>query len=105
MDDERSKQLGKIIALSRDMLVLAQKNEWECVAELDGQRRALVMQCFQSTAPDQDAPAVAAAIKETLSLNQQVADLGAQQLATVSGHIRTQQLGRTAGQAYSRCAR
>ncbi len=105
MDDERSKQLGKIIVLSRDMLVLAKENEWQRVAELDGQRRALVMQCFQFTTPDQDAPAVAAAIREILSLNQQVANLGAQQQATVSGHIRTQQLGRTARQAYSRCAR
>lgn len=105
MDDQRTQQFQQIIAYSRDMLTLAQENEWERVAELDSQRRALVMQCFQFATSDRDAPAVATAIKEILSLNQQVADLGAQQQAAVGGHIRTQKLGQTARQAYSRCAR
>ncbi len=105
MDNQRIQQFQQIIAYSRAMLALAQDNEWEQVAELDNQRRSLVMQCFKMATSDRDAPAVAAAIKEILLLNQQVADLGAQQQASVGGHIRTQQLGKTARQAYSHCAR
>jgi len=105
MNHQRAQQFQQIIAYSRDMLSLAQENEWERVAELDGRRRALVIQCFQTVTPEQDAVAVAAAIREILSLNQQVADLGAQQQAAVGGQISTQRRGRTAQQAYARCAR
>ncbi|VAW73705.1 hypothetical protein MNBD_GAMMA13-327 [hydrothermal vent metagenome] len=105
MDNQRLQQFQQIIAYSHDMLTLAQDNEWEQVAELDDKRRSLVMQCFQLATSDRDAPAVAAAIKEILLLNQQVADLGAQQQATLGGQIRAQQLGKTAKQAYSHCAR
>ncbi len=105
MDNERNKQLGKIIAVSRDMLVLAQKNEWERVAELDDQRRTLVMHCFRSPTPEQDASAVAALIREILSLNQQVTDLGKAYRQSLGDKLHTNRVGRTAQVAYLGCAR
>ena len=105
MDDERSKQLGKIITLSRDMLISAQENAWERVAELDSQRHALVMHCFRSPTPERDASAVTAAIREILLLNQQVTDLGKAHQQNLGDKLHTNRVGRTAQVAYLGCAR
>ncbi len=105
MDKQRKQQLGKIIALSRDMLELARGNAWERVAELEEQRRALVMQSFHTPAAKQDSATVAAVIREILSLNQQLTDLGKAHQQHLGNQLHTNQVGRTAQQAYRGCAR
>jgi len=105
MDDQRRQQLGKIIALSQDMLELARENAWERVAELEGQRRTLVMQCFRSPTEKQDTSTMAAVIREILSLNQQLTDLGKAHRQHLGNKLHTNQVGRSAQLAYRDCAR
>ena len=105
MDKQRKQQLGKIIALSRDMLELARGNAWEGVAELEEQRRALVMQSFHTPAAKQDSATVAAVIREILSLNQQLTDLGKARQECLGGKLRTYRVGRSAQAAYQDCVR
>ena len=105
MDISRSQQLRDIIELSKDMLLKAQANEWERVAELEVARKTLVTRCFQQPASGQDAPEVAAAIKEILSLNQQVTQLGQKYQEQIGCDIRTSKVGRNASAAYLGCAR
>ncbi len=105
MDINRGQQLRDIIELSKDMLVKAQANEWGLVAGLETRRKALVMRCFQQPTSGQDAPEVAVAIKEILSLNQQVTVLGRQYQEQIGCDIHTNKLGRNASAAYLGCAR
>jgi len=105
MDIERSQQLGDIIQLSKKMLSHARDNKWERVVELEVQRREIVLRCFQYATAEQDSPEVAAAIKEILSLNQEVAELGRESQAQLGSKIHTHNVGRAAAAAYLNCAR
>lgn len=105
MDPHRSKQLQDIIQLSQQMLSQARDNEWERVTELEAKRREMVLVCFRQTTSDQDSPAVAAAIREILHLNQEVAELGRQYRDQLGSEIRTHNAGRTASAAYLSCTR
>ncbi len=105
MDINRSQQLRDIIELSKDMLSKAQGNQWERVAELETRRKALVMRCFQRPTAGQDAPEVAAAIKEILSLNQQLTLLGQAHQDQIGCDIHSSKVGRNASAAYLGCAR
>jgi transposase len=105
MDSKRSQQLEQILSLSKDMLAKAGDHEWELVAEIEARRRELVMYCFQQPAKQQHATEVAAAIKEILRLNQEIADLGRRFQAQLGSEINNNKLGRTASAAYLGCAR
>jgi len=105
MNNDRTRQLAGIIGLSKDMLAKARDHEWERVAELEVARKTLVTRCFQQPASGQDAPEVAAAIKEILSLNQQVTQLGQKYQEQIGCDIHTSKVGRNASAAYLGCAR
>ena len=76
MDSQRGQQLKDIIDLSREMLLRARENAWQRVGELEAQRRSLVALCFRHPTAEQDAPEVAASIREILRLNREVTELG-----------------------------
>jgi len=100
MDSIRRKQISKIVHLSKEMLELAGELEWNKVAELEVRRKKIVMECFRKPATEQDAVEVAVAIREILSLNQQVTELGKQCQAQLGTDIHTHNIGRTATVAY-----
>ena len=104
-DVKRTQALRNIIAVSEAMLVMARQNEWERVALLEAERRAMVHGCFERPTREQDAPEVAVAIKEVLRLNQEVANLAGSWRDQIGADIRTQKLGRTASAVYRRHAR
>ena len=87
------------------MLELARQLEWRQVAELETQRKSLVMACFASPTSEQDAPEVAVAIREILKLNQDIETLGRQCRDQLGGEIRLQNTGRTATAAYLSASR
>jgi hypothetical protein len=105
MDSQRSQQLNDIIDLSREMLFRARENAWQRVGELEEQRRSLVALCFRHTTVEQDAPEVAASIREILRLNQEVTELGKKHQQTLGADIQTNKVGRSAQAAYRSCAR
>jgi len=105
MHSDRTRQLVEIIGLSKEMLASARDHDWQRVTELEVARKALVVSCFQlPTAAGQDAPEVAAAIKEILRLNQDVSEIGRQYKEELVGEIRTNNIGRAAKAAYQNCA-
>ena len=105
MDIQRSQQLRDIIELSTEMLKLAHEQEWSQVAELEEKRRLLVMACFRQPTPEQDAPEVAAAIREILVLNQEVTALGKECQQQLGSEMHTNRVGRAAQTAYLNCSR
>jgi len=104
MDTDRTRQLVEIISLSKEMLAKARDHDWERVTELEVARKALVVSCFQRPTVEQDAPEVAAAIKEILRLNQDVSEIGRQYQEELVGEIHTGNIGRAARAAYQNCA-
>jgi len=104
METRRSAQLKDIIALSQQMLESARALQWDSVAELEGRRKELVMQCFRCPTSEQDAPAVAACIREILSLNQEITLLGGDCRGRLAAEIHTQQIGRAVSAAYLSCS-
>ncbi|MFQ5643906.1 MAG: flagellar protein FliT [Thiogranum sp.] len=105
MDINRGQQLRDVIELSKDMLSKAQAGEWELVAGLEARRKALVAGCFEQPTSGQDAPEVAVAIREILSLNQQLTRLGEQCREQLGCDIHASKVGRNASEAYLGCAR
>ena len=104
MNSDRTRQLVEIIGLSKEMLAKARDHDWQRVTELEVARKALVVSCFQLPTAEQDAPEVAAAIKEILRLNQDVSEIGRQYKEELVGEIRTNNIGRAAKAAYQNCA-
>lgn len=104
MNSDRTRQLVEIIGLSKEMLANARDHDWERVNELEVARKALVVSCFQRPTAEQDAPEVAAAIKEILRLNQDVSEIGRLYKEELVGEIRTNNIGRAAKAAYQNCA-
>ena len=104
MRTDRSRQLVEIIGLSKEMLEKARDHDWARVAELEVTRKALVMHCFRQPTAEQDAPEVAAAIKEILRLNQDVSEIGRQYQEALGSEIHTRTVGRAASAAYLNCA-
>ena len=105
MESQRRQQLEQVTELSRRMLTHARQLEWTQVAELEVQRKELVMACFAKPTSEQDAPEVAAAIKQILELNQEIETLGRQCRDQLGGEIHIQNVGRTATAAYLGAAR
>ncbi len=100
MDSVRREQLKEIVHLSREMLERAGQLEWDKIVPLETRRKQLVMQCFRAPTPESDAAEVAAAIKEILSLNQQVTELGKQCQTQLGTEIHAHNRGRVASSAY-----
>ena len=100
MDSVRHEQLKEIVRLSREMLDRAGQLEWDQLAPLEASRKQLVMQCFREPTPEQDAAEVAEAIKEILSLNHQVTELGKRCQTQLGTEIHSHNLGRAATSAY-----
>lgn len=105
VDSQRSQQFRDLIDISREMLVQAREDAWERVGELEAQRRALMAQCFRHPTAEQDAPGVAASIREILHLDEEVAALGRKHRQTLGADIHTNRVGRSARAAYQGCSR
>jgi len=100
MNIQRFQTLRDIIQITQQMLIMAQENQWQQVAEMEAQRRLLVQGCFQCPTLEQDAPDVAAAIGEILRLNDEVAELGQQWRGRLGTEIHAHKVGRAASAAY-----
>lgn len=100
MDSVRHEQLKEIVRLSREMLDRAGRLEWDKIAPLEARRKQLVMECFREPTQESDATEVAVAIKEILSLNHQVTELGKQCQAQLGTEIHVHNRGRAATSAY-----
>lgn len=104
MDDRRTKLLAEIVEASHAMLAQAKAGHWHLVAELEASRRGRVETFFATSVTAEDSADVAAAIREVLALNGQVAELGAQARNRIGDERRTHDVGDKARRAYRQCA-
>ena len=71
----REEQLERILGLSLAMLDRARAGDWEGLEAREGERRALVAECFREPASTREAPQVAAALRRILVVNDEIAEL------------------------------
>ncbi len=101
MENRRERHLQQIVAMSRQMLEQARECNWGRVADLETERKALVDHCFRAPAVPQDAPGVAAHIREILRLNRLITELGASARDRLGNELRSHKAARSAAAAYS----
>lgn len=100
MNAERRTALDRIVALSREMLDAANRQEWDELVMLEARRQPLVHEFFGSAVAADEAAAVAAGIQEILELDKATmarAEEGRKEAGAVLAQLAT---GRRAQQAY-----
>ena len=66
------RRLARVLTMTKDMLVLADQNQWERVAELETERRDDLAACFSNTVSVADSVLVAEAVAALLHLNEEL---------------------------------
>lgn len=100
MNTDRRAALDQIVALSREMLNAANRQEWDELVMLEARRQPLVHEFFGSAVTDDEAAVVAAGIREILELDKATmarAEEGRKEAGAVLAQLAT---GRRAKQAY-----
>lgn len=69
-------QAEALMALTRFMAAAADEQKWEVVAELEGQRRAIISDIFGKPSFQQDAGRLAACLREVLTFDRRIIDQG-----------------------------
>jgi len=69
-------QAEALLGLTRSMAAAADEQKWETVAELEGQRRAIISEIFGTPAFQQDAGRLAACLREVLTFDRRIIDQG-----------------------------
>lgn len=69
---QHCRRLAEVLAMTKQMLVHAEKNEWERVTELEIQRRDDLAACFANTVSVADSVLIAEAIAALLHLNEEL---------------------------------
>lgn len=69
-------QAEALLVLTRSMAAAADEQKWEVVAELEGQRRAIISEIFCKPSFQQDAGRLAACLREVLTFDRRIIDQG-----------------------------
>ena len=69
-------QAEALLVLTRSMAAAADEQKWEVVAELEGQRRAIISEIFDKPSFQQDAGRLAACLREVLTFDRRIIDQG-----------------------------
>lgn len=91
-----------IEVLSESMMAHAKAGEWEALATLEQQRRALIESFFATPVGPAEAPKVAQYIESLLAQDKVMMSLGTTATEQVQGEINTFSTGRKAKQAYAK---
>ncbi len=91
--------LNEALMLTRRMLELAKKEEWETVRELEQRQSALLKNCFQSEMP-LDRSASAEVVQEILGLHEKIFKVASHFGNHAKGELSMMQKGRDASRAY-----
>ena len=104
MTDSRQ-LLAKIVVLTRDLLQLAERSEWDRVRQLELQRAGLIADCFPLDESITRAEQAAAPIAEIIELDQRIVVLAARERQRLGDEIGKLQQGRQAANAYAEVGR
>ncbi len=97
-----SASLSQILELSQRMLLSAKGGDWEDVVRLEEERHHLIEQIFPLNPKAADADSDAAALREILAMDSQVAKLGVEAKEEARGILAKLQKGRRAAHAYQK---
>ena len=67
--------LANVLTMTQFMLERARKHEWELVTELEGQRRALLNECFATAVSPEHSEIFSEALAAMLHLNEELVAL------------------------------
>ena len=92
----------RIMALSREMLDGARKQEWDRVCELQNDRFKLVRRYFEGSPATEALEGIRADVSALLEMDQEVTELGRKARHELADGIKALRNGRTAQRAYGR---
>lgn len=92
--------LAPAIALTEQMLDMAQHQQWEALVSLEDQRSVFLEAYFSATQVPDIAQVVAQDIRYILDLNRQIISLAAIERQVSADAIKQQELAQRANQAY-----
>jgi len=95
----------RLLALTRDMLRLAETGDWVLLAERENERQNLSAELFATPVPRESAPVVAECIRRLLDLDQDLLTLVQSHRDEAAQAVRDTRPGRAATDAYRRFSR
>lgn len=95
----------RLLALTRDMLQLAEAGDWVLLAERESERQSLSAELFATPVPRESAPVVAECIRRVLDLDQDLLSLVHSHRDEAAQAVRDTRQGRAAADAYRRFSR
>ena len=101
MGDVRTLTWKHILELSREMRVLADGEEWEQLLEKETERRVAIGVFFAQPVSVEQAPGVAAGIKDLMEMDKEMLSLFVVAREHVVGKMGTMKTGRRMDSAYS----
>ena len=95
----------RLLALTREMLRLAEAGDWVLLAERENERQNLSAELFATPVPREAAPVVADCIRRLLDLDQDLLTLVQAHREEAAQAVRDTRQGRAAADAYRRFSR
>lgn len=92
-------QLARLLRSTEEILVCAQKGDWESVEEMEHSRKTEIAACF-SNQSHEEAPLIAEALATLIYLNEQITDLVKQAKADLLKERQSLKSGKLAAQNY-----
>lgn len=92
-------QLAKLLRSTEEILVCAQKGDWESVEEMEHSRKIEIADCF-SNQSHEETPLIAEALATLIYLNEQITELVKQAKSDLMKEQRSFKSGRLAAQNY-----
>ena len=105
MSVKQKQALQKVLQFSQQMLVHAEKDQWEALIKLETEREPLV-ELALATIPSgsENVNEVRTAIQEMLRINALITERLSAYQATVAGQLQSIGTGRQATKAYQKCS-
>lgn len=97
-------QVETLLALTRSMLIAADEQKWDIVAEIESQRRGVISGLFVASPSRQDAPHIASCLQQVLTLDRRLIEQGEAGLRELASTLAGFDRGRRANEAYGDAA-
>lgn len=105
MEAARRQQIHAIRSMSEQMLQLARNEAWETLADLEPERRRLIMRFFDKPASEEEAAAIAETIQDVLDIDREIIERGKQGRDAVRQQLSRLNQGQRAVDAYHEAGR
>jgi hypothetical protein len=100
----RQELIESFLALTRSMLISADEQKWDVVAELEGRRRGIIPALFDAPLSHREAAHLAACLQQVLTLDRRIIDRGEAGLRELSEKLTGFDQGRRAQGTYRAAA-